>query len=323
MKQETFESVIPRTNPGESLRSGREARGLSIAQAAAQLNLSAARVEQLEAGEFDKLPGHTFARGYVRSYARLLGLDPNRIVLEFDQFTGTDAAGSQVHALGQIEQPVRIAHSLLRLLSLLLLLALAAVGFYWWQERSRGMPEPLAQAPAHIEVEGADGRLQLHPLVELEDEALNAADVQPPASEPEAGVGESAQQNEVLAEVAPMAPALVPAPTPAAPAASQPPAQPATPPSATAPVEAPAAATGQGLVEVSFSDTCWVQVTDADGKVLLGGLRRKGETIRVAGKTPLELRLGLARAATVSFNGAPVDIAPFTSNETARMNLGQ
>jgi cytoskeleton protein RodZ len=334
MKQETFESVMSRANPGDSLRGGREALGLSIAQAAAQLNLSVSRLEQLEAGEFDRLPGHTFARGYVRSYARLLGLDPNRIVLEFDQFTGTDAAGSEVHALGQIDQPVRVAHSLLRLFSLLVLLALAGVGFYWWQERSIALPETLGQAPAHIEVEGADGQLQLHPLTELEDEALVAADLAPQPPEAEAAAaGVAPGPAQASADAAtPAAPAQTPTPVP--PQADLPsapaPASPAQPVTEAAPVS-PAApqsaavvpAPGQGLVEVAFSDTCWVQVTDADGKVLLGGLRRKGETVTVAGKAPLELRLGVARAASVSYNGAPVDIAPFTSNETARVKLGQ
>ena len=323
MKQESLESVMPRANPGDSLRDGREARGLSVAEAAVQLNLSVARLQQLEAGEFDKLPGHTFARGYVRSYARLLGLDPNRIVLEFDQFTGTDAAGSEVHALGQIEQPVRVAHSLLRLLSFVLLLAFAGLGFYWWQERSTAPSDSLGQAPVHIEVEGADGRLQLHPLTELEDEALLAADVDPLPIDSQAlpvdaqPVAPPAGNNAPAAS--PQAPAPAVAPAPAQPAVPEV-ADPAAP---AVQAEAPAPAAGQGTVEVVFSDTCWVQVKDADGKVLAGGLKRKGENLRVVGKAPLELRLGVARAASVSYNGSPVDIAPFTSNETARLSLGQ
>ncbi|PTU75264.1 helix-turn-helix domain-containing protein [Pseudomonas mangrovi] len=325
MKQESLESVMPRANPGDSLREGREARGLSVAEAAVQLNLSVARLQQLEAGEFDKLPGHTFARGYVRSYARLLGLDPNRIVLEFDQFTGTDAAGSEVHALGQIEQPVRVAHSLLRLLSFVLLLALAGLGFYWWQERSTAPTDPLGQAPVHIEVEGADGRLQLHPLTELEDEALLAAEVDPLPMDSEALPVDAQPVAPPASDSAPAASAQIQAQAPAA--SSQAQASTVTPAPEAAASAAPAvqaeAAAGQGTVEVVFSDTCWVQVKDADGKILAGGLKRKGESLRVVGKAPLELRLGVARAASVSYNGSPVDIAPFTSNETARLSLGQ
>lgn len=326
MKQESLESVMPRVNPGDSLRDGREARGLSVAEAASQLNLSVVRLQQLEAGEFDKLPGHTFARGYVRSYARLLGLDPNRIVLEFDQFTGTDAAGSEVHTLGQIEQPVRVAHSLLRLLSFVLLLAFAGLGFYWWQERSTAPTDPLGQAPVHIEVEGADGRLQLHPLTELEDEALLAAEADPLPLDSHVLPVDGQSAAPLASDSVPVAPAQAEASAAAvAPSAAPQPAAPETaaPATPTAQAEAAAPAAGQGIVEVSFSDTCWVQVKDADGKVLAGGLKRKGENLRVVGKAPLELRLGVARAASVSYNGSPVDIAPFTSNETARLSLGQ
>lgn len=127
-------------NPGESLRQARELKGWSVAEVAAQLNLTQQRLAQLEAGAFDKLPGTTFARGYIRAYAKLLEMDQNRLVMEFDQFTGTDATGSSVHALGRIEEPVRYSQSILRLVSFLLLLALIGGGFVWWQDQGDRWP---------------------------------------------------------------------------------------------------------------------------------------------------------------------------------------
>ena len=59
-------------NPGETLREAREARGLSIAEVALELKISRQAVEHIEAGRFDRLPGDTFTRGYIRSYARLM-----------------------------------------------------------------------------------------------------------------------------------------------------------------------------------------------------------------------------------------------------------
>ena len=80
---------------------------------------------------------------------------------------------------------------------------------------------------------------------------------------------------------------------------------------------------GAGKVAVQYTADCWTQVTDATGKVLFGGLKRKGENLEVSGKPPLSLRLGYARGAQVTYNGQPVDVAPFTSGETARLKLGQ
>ena len=92
------------------------------------------------------------------------------------------------------------------------------------------------------------------------------------------------------------------------------------PVSASAPVQA---AAGQALVNIQFTANCWTQLTDANGKVLFSALKRAGESLELAGKPPLELRLGFARGAQVSYNGQVVDVAPYTSGETARMKLGQ
>ncbi|MDO7899975.1 DUF4115 domain-containing protein, partial [Pseudomonas citrulli] len=103
-----------------------------------------------------------------------------------------------------------------------------------------------------------------------------------------------------------------PAPTTAAPTAP-----------AVAPVTPVAPAAGEGQVSIQFTADCWTQVTDGNGKVLFSGLKRKGDSTSINGKPPFAVRLGYARGAQVSYNGQPVDVAPFTSGETARLKLGQ
>jgi transcriptional regulator with XRE-family HTH domain len=139
-----------RVNPGETLRQARESNGWSLAEVALKLNLTVNSLSNLEAGAFDKLPGHTFARGYIRAYAKLLGMDQAVLVQQFDQSTGTDAQGSNVHSLGRIEEPVRLSHTILRIVSLLLLMAVVGGGFVWWQDQTSahqgsGQPEPGAR----------------------------------------------------------------------------------------------------------------------------------------------------------------------------------
>jgi cytoskeleton protein RodZ len=328
--------AVSRSNPGETLRKARENRNWSLADVAGQLNLTSQKLGQLEAGQFDQLPGHTFARGYVRAYAKLLGMDQTLIVQEFDQYTGTNASGSSVHGLGRIEEPMRLSQNLLRLVCFLLLLALAGGGFLWWQDQSASRGgEAAGISLGHVEVDGADGTTEIHPLDEPEDQAVADAE----------GQGESAPV-QVSPELAaqPETQAAAPAPaTPAAPAASASapvaptvtapaPAAPVTPtaPVATAPAAAPAApaapvvaGAGEGVVTIDFSANCWISLTDASGKVVVSGLKRAGEKLEVSGKAPLELRLGFARGAQVRYNGQPVDAAPFTSGETARIKLGQ
>lgn len=332
-----------RVNPGETLRQARESNGWSLAEVALKLNLTTTSLSNLEAGAFDKLPGHTFARGYIRAYAKLLGMDQAVLVQQFDQSTGTDSQGSNVHSLGRIEEPVRVSHTILRIVSLLLLVAVIGGGFVWWQDQtSMRTKDLIGLAPEHVEVEGADGTTQIHPLDEPEDQAVVEGQTEGgtalalPQAEAPAEAPEQAQVTAPAAPAAPttpVAPAHTPAPvvaapvTPAAPA----PAAPAAPvPAVAAPVAAaapaPAAATpvaGQGQVQVQFTSDCWTQVTDGSGKVLFSGLKRKGDSLAVNGKPPFSVRLGFARGAQVSYNGQPVDVAPFTSGETARLKLGQ
>lgn len=319
------------TNPGESLRQAREIKGLSIAEVATQLNLTPQRLAQIEAGAFDKLPGPTFARGYIRAYAKLLEMDQNRLAMEFDQFTGADSSGSSVHALGRIEEPVRYSQSILRLVSFLLLLALIGGGFFWWQDQGRPVASLADLGLEHVEVEGADGTTQVHSLAEPEDQAV--ADVQgrepssplllpvEPGQAPEDADAAEQPAAEVALEsaAAPIVEAANAAPAAVAvePVAAQAPA-----PAATAPAPAPAVAAGQGVVNVQFTADCWTQVTDADGKVLLSALKRSGERIELTGKAPIKLHLGFARGAQVTYNGESVDVTPHISGETARLTLG-
>jgi len=336
-----------RVNPGETLRQARESNGWSLAEVALKLNLTVNSLSNLEAGEFDKLPGHTFARGYIRAYAKLLGMDQAVLVQQFDQSTGTDSQGSNVHSLGRIEEPVRVSHTILRIVSLLLLIAVIGGGFVWWQDQtSLRTKDLIGLAPEHVEVEGADGTTQIHPLDEPEDQAVaqGQAESETPLALPQAETSaEAPAEAQATAPVAPVAPvAVTPAtPAPAAPTHVSAPvvAAPATPaptvpvvapvvtaavaPSAPASVPTTAPVAGQGQVQLQFTADCWTQVTDGSGKVLLSGLKRKGDSVSVSGKPPFAVRLGYARGAQISYNGQVVDVAPFTSGETARLKLGQ
>lgn len=318
-----------RVNPGESLRKVRESRNLELKDVAVQLNLTVQALRNLEAGEFERLPGTTFARGYIRAYAKLLSLDPAPLVVEFDQCTGSDAAGSSVASLERIEEPVRVSQKLVKVFSVATLAAMVAAGFFWWQSE-RG-EEPVLQAPIeHVEVEAADGTTEIHPLDEPEDQAVAEAQG---ATELQ-GEAEPLAADNLAAAVAPATETAAPAVSAAAAVAIQPaaplpgiepvaqpaPAAEAAPAAVSAPL---AVAAGEALINLQFTADCWTQLTDANGKVLLSALKRRGESVELVGKAPLELRLGYARGATVLVNGAAVDLAPHIHGETARLKLGQ
>lgn len=60
-----------------SLRSIRESMNLSLDDVAFAIRVSSRQIDQLEKGDFEKLPGTTFIRCLTRSYARHLNVDPS------------------------------------------------------------------------------------------------------------------------------------------------------------------------------------------------------------------------------------------------------
>ncbi|HLX21769.1 MAG TPA: helix-turn-helix transcriptional regulator, partial [Usitatibacter sp.] len=70
----------PRKTLGQMLASERERQGLSRADAAQRLHMSAYQVEALETGDYSRLPKGTFLRGFVRNYAKVLGVPVDTVM---------------------------------------------------------------------------------------------------------------------------------------------------------------------------------------------------------------------------------------------------
>ncbi len=64
---------------GERLRNAREARGLTLAAAETLTRIRATYLKALEDEQFDRLPASVYARGFLRTYAVALGLDPDEL----------------------------------------------------------------------------------------------------------------------------------------------------------------------------------------------------------------------------------------------------
>lgn len=73
------------TNFGETLQRARTARGLSIADAERALKIRAVYLSALEEERFDALPPRAYAKGFIRSYAAFLGIDPGPLLAIYEQ----------------------------------------------------------------------------------------------------------------------------------------------------------------------------------------------------------------------------------------------
>lgn len=74
---------------GTWLARQRELRGLTSAEVAGETRLSPLAIHALENDRFDDLPGRVFVVGYLKAYARCVGLSPDEVVARYDEWGGT------------------------------------------------------------------------------------------------------------------------------------------------------------------------------------------------------------------------------------------
>ncbi len=73
---------------GESFQKAREAKGLTLDEAAARTRILPQYLKAVEDNNYAKLPDEVFTKGFVRSYARILALDEATVIRQFDESGG-------------------------------------------------------------------------------------------------------------------------------------------------------------------------------------------------------------------------------------------
>lgn len=357
---ETPETPPQRSRPGQILKRAREAKNLSVAAIATQMNLDLRIVEALEAGDDARLPAPIFVRGYLRGYARLVEV-PESAVLEAYQAQAPQEPVPR--AVGMASAPLRPAlrRSALPWRGVLLtalLIGAGALGLLVGPQLLQQLGEALqvADGPAPdttletapqtapgaglaLPAPPASEPTQTPPAAPAPDGGALALPLPPPApsEEREAPATQAVPSaepalpaEEDFAASGAAAPAeTLPETPPAAPAATAPadaapqtaaPAASPQPPAAEAPASAAAASAGPRLA-FRFTGQNWVEVRDADGNKLLFGLYGGGETREVSGKPPISVLLGNAAGVELRVNGAPFDVVARSSDNIARFRI--
>src|SRR5438094_18472 len=73
---------------GEYFQRAREAKGLTLEEAAARTRILPQYLKAVEENNYARLPDEVFAKGFVRSYARILGLNEDAVIRKFDESGG-------------------------------------------------------------------------------------------------------------------------------------------------------------------------------------------------------------------------------------------
>jgi len=78
----------------------------------------------------------------------------------------------------------------------------------------------------------------------------------------------------------------------------------------------------ESILKMSFSGECWVEVTNADSQVLVSKVMQADQSLLLKSDQPLNVLLGHAKVAAVTFNNESVDLTPFIDGNIARLTLG-
>jgi cytoskeleton protein RodZ len=301
---------------GAELARAREERGLAISDVAQQLKFAPRQLEALEQDKFEQLPGGTFVRGMVRSYARLLKLEPEPLL---DRISGRFAAPDAGTLAARYSQPVPFSDSARHStfvylgLSLGVLVIAAGIGYSWYREHNQSAQ--LAAAKRAAQAAAKANAIATAPRPQPKVVEANAAP-QPapaPAAAPkvqQAKVEPPAKVTPAKVETAAVVPVVV-APAPTNPAAEK---------VATAKVMAPLTGASNRIV-IRCDEEAWIEVKDANDRMLVSSLNPAGAERVVRARGPLSLVIGNPAQVHVTHNDRAVDLTPHVKSGVARFTL--
>jgi cytoskeleton protein RodZ len=179
-------------NFGEHLKRERDMREVTLAELTAGTRIGPRFLEAIENEEWDKLPGGSFTRGFVRSIAQYLGLDEEDLLSEYDLARGVQKTEPPAPYQNQLPSPPRWIPALGLLALVLLAYGFFRGGSYAWQHYRVAHPSansakpqlPAAdssvssKAPDKLEL-SVSTSVRSHVRILADDQTLLDADVMP------------------------------------------------------------------------------------------------------------------------------------------------
>lgn len=321
---------------GACLAQLREAKGWSIDDVSSRLKVPPPKLRALESGDVSHFPGTTFALGVVRSYAKMLGVDPAPFVqalrrekgepepdLSMPASTGTDLPRGRVSvSLGGTPRHRSWWWGVAAVIVGLVALVMWHSGGQppVWLARLKASANGAAANSSGPSTTTAQGQTIASSPVVIADSGLAPASASAAAASG-ATEGQALTPTPLASLSAAPAPAEQPASAAAAPVVP-PPAQAAA--SAATPAEASAVPAGATTLSLAVTQDSWFSVRDKTGKEVFSGIVHAGDTKQVTGEAPLKVVAGnRAGLQSVTLDGKPVEAAKFGAGKgnVARFTL--
>ena len=277
---------------GERLAAARREQQITILEVAKELHLDEPKVRALEQNKFDVLGAPVFAKGHLRKYAMLVGVDNDDVLQDYYKL---NRASGMPPVVGKVRKPASQA-SPGPWIATIVILVIAAAAYWWFLVADAPPPAGPDLRPATSEPQGSE--LGGTGVVDAGDLADNAGDLADNAGD----VADSSNAGIETVVVEPPEPIAV---------------QTSPPVTSTASLAA-----GHVRLTMTFSGDCWTEISDASGRRLFFDLGREGRNVNISGEAPLSVLFGNADNVRVRVNGMDYSISPADRRgETARLSI--
>ncbi len=297
---------------GQQLMLARERAGMDIEEAARALNLRIEIVEALEDSNLDALPPITFVHGYVRTYAKLLGLSEEKLLKEFDQEVPHELE-TELHPRSTLSDEADSQTPVIKLITTVIIVLAVVVLLYaiysYYIEKSNHIGKS-SQV-------GSDVEIQLPPEAPLVEQhaQITEDDVLVVEQQVPVAVVESPEPAEIVAYEPDVSEPDVSEPDVSEPVVA------AVKPEIIA-FQSEQSMTGTDTLNMSADGESWVEIVDANEIRLFYGMIDQQQDVGLTGQAPFDIFLGNAPVVSLSVNSTDIDMTRFTrSNNIAHFKI--
>jgi len=336
------EIKAPEQSPGQILSAARLAQGIEINELADQIKVP---VNVLEAIEKDRIPKNlpeTFIRGYIRSYARKVGVEESQVLTQIETtaaFEKPDTDHQEMQSFSRRNKRKALERRLTIATWIIVLVLILAAAIWWWQDSKTQDFAPVAGAanlnaetqrsdasPVEVAInDGADVETD-----NTEDEApsnsaentgsaISSEQLALVAAEPEVleqGNGDDTSASNLADKVVENEAEPTPETT-----TGQQPVQLTEAQKALVADNGEVDEEGFMKVEMHFENDCWVEVYDANEERIAIGNKPAGYLMTLNAQGPFNVLLGNPVGVSIWVNGKEFNTSELPRNRVARFEL--
>ncbi|NMP32163.1 DUF4115 domain-containing protein [Thalassotalea sp. M1531] len=289
--------------PGQMLAEARDAMGLTQKEVAAKLNFRVALVDEIEHELFDKSLPDTFNRGYLKNYAKLVGVSEQDVLASYEMLGVAAKQRTEMQSFSKITEK-QAQNSRLMWITYLILAALVASSILYYLQ---DIPSKAATKTVANTTNSKANTDETAQPTEKAEELPEQSNYQPESTLNTVKGKTSDNVDDKFInqpEEGDIAQAIVPD-------------------NSIEPVlEIITPVESSDITAIfSFAGDCWVNIYDGNGERIAWGIKKAGYVMELKGVAPFKVTVGKPELVAIDFNGESIDMSKFNVGNIAKFTL--